>query len=74
MVKDHSDSEKGNPLPPHGLIAINILINSRELVICVPWTRLQTYIDTVWRGRHVSGVTELGDKLVGNLVVGRHPL
>ena len=19
MVKDHSDSEKGNPLPPHGL-------------------------------------------------------
>ena len=20
MVKDHSDSERGNPLPPHGLI------------------------------------------------------
>ena len=20
MVKDHSDSEKGNPLPPHGLL------------------------------------------------------
>ena len=21
MVKDHSDSERGNPLPPHGLAA-----------------------------------------------------
>ena len=21
MVKDHSDSERGNPLPPHGLTA-----------------------------------------------------
>ena len=21
MVKDHSDSEKGNPLPPHGLLS-----------------------------------------------------
>ena len=20
MVKDHSDSERGNPLPPHGLL------------------------------------------------------
>ena len=26
MVKDHSDSERGNPLPPHGLL---ILINSK---------------------------------------------
>ena len=26
MVKDHSDSEKGNPLPPHGLL---FLINSK---------------------------------------------
>ena len=25
MVKDHSDSERGNPLPPHGLLLpINI--------------------------------------------------
>ena len=22
MVKDHSDSEKGNPLPPHGLLSL----------------------------------------------------
>ena len=26
MVKDHSDSEKGNPLPPHRLL---FLINSK---------------------------------------------
>ena len=22
MVKDHSDSERGNPLPPHGLLFV----------------------------------------------------
>ena len=27
MVKDHSDSERGNPLPPHGLL---FLINSKN--------------------------------------------
>ena len=27
MVKDHSDSERGNPLPPHGLL----FLISREL-------------------------------------------
>ena len=26
MVKDHSDSERGNPLPPHGLL---FLISSK---------------------------------------------
>ena len=31
MVKDHSDSERGNLLPPHGLI---ILINSKGSFIC----------------------------------------
>ena len=31
MVKDHSDSEKGNPLPPHGLL---IPINSKGSFIC----------------------------------------
>ena len=34
MVKDHSDSEKGNPLPPHLL-----LINSKGSFICtIPQT------------------------------------
>ena len=31
MVKDHSDSEKGNPLPPHGLL---FSINSKGSFIC----------------------------------------
>ena len=36
MVKDHSDSEKGNPLPPPGLL---FLINSNGSFICtIPQT------------------------------------
>ena len=31
MVKDHSDSEKGNPLPPHRLL---FTINSKGSFIC----------------------------------------
>ena len=37
MVKDHSDSEKGNPLPPHRLL---LSINSKGSFICtIPQTR-----------------------------------
>ena len=32
MVKDHSDSEKGNPLPPHRLL---FPINSKGSFICI---------------------------------------
>ena len=36
MVKDHSDSEKGNPLPPHRQL---LLINSNGYFICtIPQT------------------------------------
>ena len=36
MVKDHSDSEKGNPLPPHRLL---FMINSNGSFICtIPQT------------------------------------
>ena len=36
VVKDHSDSERGNPLPPHGLL---FLINSKGSFICtIPQT------------------------------------
>ena len=36
MVKDHSDSEKGNPLPPHGLL---FPISSKGYFICtIPQT------------------------------------
>ena len=31
MVKDHSDSERGNPLPPHRLL---LSINSKGSFIC----------------------------------------
>ena len=32
MVKDHSDSVRGNPLPPHGLLFPN---NSKRFFICI---------------------------------------
>ena len=36
MIKDHSDSERGNPLPPHRLL---LLINSKGSFICtIPQT------------------------------------
>ena len=36
MVKDHSDSEKGNPLPPHRLL---FTIKSKGSFICtIPQT------------------------------------
>ena len=36
MVKDHSDSERGNPLPPHGLLFSS---NSKGSFICtIPQT------------------------------------
>ena len=36
MAKDHSDSERGNPLPPHGLF---FSINSKGSFICtIPQT------------------------------------
>ena len=36
MVKNHSDCERGNPLPPHGLL---LPISSKGSVICtIPHT------------------------------------
>ena len=32
VVKDHSDSERGNPLPPHGLL---FPISSKSSFICI---------------------------------------
>ena len=32
MVKDHSDSERGNPMPPHGLL---FPISSKGSFICI---------------------------------------
>ena len=40
MVKDHSDSEKGNPLPPHGLL---FSIDSKGSFICTSHRQDNTY-------------------------------
>ena len=40
MVKDHSDSEKGNPLPPHRLL---FPINSKELLYAPSHRQDSTY-------------------------------
>ena len=40
MVKDHSDSEKGNPLPPHGLL---FPIRSKGSFICITHRQDNTY-------------------------------
>ena len=40
MVKDHSDSEKGNPLPPHGLI---LPISSKVLLYAPSHRQDNTY-------------------------------
>ena len=45
MVKDHSDREKGNPLPPHRLL---FPINSKGCFICtIPQTGYQSW-STGW--------------------------
>ena len=46
MVKDHSDSEKGNPLPPHGLL---FPINSKGSFICTIST--DTYLGLCYTSR-----------------------
>ena len=53
MLKDHSDSERGNPLPPHGLL---YPINSKGSFICtipqtglhIPWPLLHQSWSTGW--------------------------
>ena len=40
MVKDHSDSEKGNPLPPHGLL---FPINSKGSFISPSYSQDSIY-------------------------------
>ena len=46
MVKDHSDSEKGNPLPPHRLL---LSINSKGSFICtIPQTGQHHLLHQSW--------------------------
>ena len=55
MVKDHSDSEKGNPLPPHRLL---FPINSKGSFICtIPQRGLhipQPLLHQSWRNRSLG--------------------
>ena len=42
LVKDHSDSERGNPLPPHGL---HFSINKGSFICTIPQTVILHTID-----------------------------
>ena len=42
MVKDHSDSETGNPLLPHGLL---FPISSKGSFICIPHTFVKPVVE-----------------------------
>ena len=48
MVKDHSDSERGNPLPPHGLL---LSINSRVLLYAPSHRQDNTYHSLCYTSR-----------------------
>ena len=60
MVKDHSDSERGNPLPPHGLF---FPISSKGSFICtipqtgykIPRPLLHQSRSTGWNGNSSMG-------------------
>ena len=62
MVKDHSDSQKGNPLPPHMLL---FLINSNGSFICtilqtgqhIPLPLLHQLWITGWNKKKLNGST-----------------
>ena len=52
MIKDHSNSERGNPLPPHGLL---FSINSKGYFICtIPQTAFVTPVVGHWLEREMS--------------------
>ena len=62
MVKDHSDSEKGNPLPPHRLL---LSIKSKGSFICtipqagkhIPRPLLHQLWSTGWNEKYLNGST-----------------
>ena len=48
MVKDHSDSERGNPLPPHGLL---FSIDSKGLLYAPSHRQGNTYHSLCYTSR-----------------------
>ena len=76
MVKDHSDSERGNPLPSHGLL---FQINSKGSFICtmpqtgyhIPRPLLHQSWRTGWNETHEENYLQnrvSGPVLVNNLI------
>ena len=61
MVKDHSDSERGNPLPPHGLLFPN---NSKCYFICIIPQTGSTYHGFCYTSRGVLVGTRNTHRLV----------
>ena len=56
MVKDHSDSEKGNPLPPHRLL---LSINSKgSFIYTIPIARDRT------NHRHMKYDVQLVERVI----------
>ena len=62
MVKDHSDSERGNPLPPHGLL---LPISSKGSFICISHRQDSTYQSLL----NQSWSTGWNVKVRGNLLL-----
>ena len=55
MVKDHSDSERVNLLPPHGLL---FLISSKGSFTCtIPRPLLHQSWNTGWNEKQLNGST-----------------
>ena len=48
MVKDHSDSERGNPLPPHGLL---FSINNKDFLYAPSHRQDNTYHSLCYTSR-----------------------
>ena len=59
MVKDNSDSERGNPLPPHGLLFPSI---SKGSFICERYYHGATSRSSRWNIRHLIGIFHLPTK------------
>ena len=58
MVKDHSDSKRGNPLPPHGLL---FPMNSKGSFILHPHRQDSTYHGLCYTSR---GALAFKDKVI----------
>ena len=66
MVKDHSDSERGNPLPPHRLL---LSINSKVFLYAQSHRQDNTYHGLCYTSRgSLAGMTQLGRKLAVSIL------